>query len=92
MQHIGHALFNDDVYGGDRILKGTVYTKYRQFIDNCFAICPRHALHAKNIGFRHPSTGEQVLFESDLAADMESLVEKWRNYVKFKGKNMEDLA
>ena len=90
MQHIGHPLFNDDFYGGDRIVKGTVYTKYRQFIDNCFSICPRHALHAKNIGFKHPATGEAVLFESELATDMLELIEKWRNYVKFKGKNMEE--
>ncbi|KIC91563.1 pseudouridine synthase [Flavihumibacter sp. ZG627] len=85
MQHIGHPLFNDDFYGGDRIVKGTVYTKYKQFIENCFNTCPRHALHAKNIGFKHPATGEQVLFESELATDMQLLIEKWRNYVKFKG-------
>lgn len=85
MQHIGHPLFNDDFYGGDRIVKGTVYTKYKQFIENCFAICPRHALHAKNIGFDHPATGEKMLFESDLPADIEQLLEKWRRYVKAKG-------
>ena len=85
MQHIGHPLFNDDFYGGDRIVKGTVYTKYKQFIENCFAICPRHALHAKSIGFRHPATGEQRLFESELATDMHQLIEKWRHYVKYKG-------
>lgn len=90
MQHIGHPLFNDDFYGGDRIVKGTVYTRYRQFVENCFAICPRHALHAKNIGFKHPGTGKQVLFESELAKDMEALIEKWRNYVKYKGKDMEE--
>lgn len=85
MQHIGHPLFNDEVYGGDRIVKGTVYTKYKQFIDNCFQICPRHALHAKNIGFKHPETGENMLFESELPKDMEELLQKWRSYVKFKG-------
>ncbi|KIC93366.1 RluA family pseudouridine synthase [Flavihumibacter solisilvae] len=90
MQHIGHPLFNDDFYGGDRIVKGTVYTKYKQFIDNCFEICPRHALHAKNIGFKHPSTGEQVLFESEIAADMQQLIDKWRHYVKFRGNLVSD--
>lgn len=85
MQHIGHPLFNDDFYGGDRIVKGTVYTKYKQFIDNCFQVCPRHALHAKNLGFKHPETGEEMRFESELPADMQELLEKWRNYVKFKG-------
>ncbi|ULQ57297.1 RluA family pseudouridine synthase [Flavihumibacter rivuli] len=85
MQHIGHPLFNDDFYGGDRIVKGTVYSKYKQFVENCFAICPRHALHARNIGFKHPGTGEQVLFECELPQDMKELIEKWRNYVKFKG-------
>jgi 23S rRNA pseudouridine1911/1915/1917 synthase len=85
MQHIGHPLFNDDFYGGDRIVKGTVYTKYKQFIDNCFAICPRHALHAKSIGFQHPRTGEAMRFESELPADMQELIEKWKRYVKSKG-------
>jgi 23S rRNA pseudouridine1911/1915/1917 synthase len=85
MQHIGHPLFNDDFYGGNRIVKGTVYTKYKQFVDNCFNICSRHALHAKNIGFKHPGTGENVLFESELAEDMQLLIEKWRHYTKFKG-------
>ena len=85
MQHIGHPLFNDDFYGGDRIVKGTVYTKYKQFIDNCFAICPRHALHAKSIGFQHPRTGEAMKFESELPADMQELIEKWKRYVKSKG-------
>lgn len=85
MQHIGHPLFNDDFYGGDRIVKGTVYTKYKQFIDNCFSICPRHALHAKSLGFKHPGTGEEMRFESALPEDMEQLIEKWRRYVKAKG-------
>ncbi len=88
MQHIGHSLFNDEMYGGDRILKGTVYTKYKQFVDNCFAICPRHALHAKSIGFIHPGTGKEVRFESELPDDMSQVIEKWRGYVKFK--RMED--
>jgi 23S rRNA pseudouridine1911/1915/1917 synthase len=80
MQHIGHSLFNDDVYGGDRILKGTVFTKYKQFVDNCFEICKRHALHAKSLGFVHPATGKEMNFESELADDMKAVIEKWRNY------------
>jgi 23S rRNA pseudouridine1911/1915/1917 synthase len=82
MQHIGHPLFNDDTYGGDRIVKGTVFSKYRQFVENCFAICPRQALHAKTIGFVHPGTGEEVLFDSELPEDMGQLIAKWRDYVK----------
>lgn len=84
MQHIGHPLFNDDTYGGDRIVKGTVYTKYKQFVDNCFDICKRQALHAKTIGFIHPATKKEVLFESELAEDIQEVIEKWRNYVKAK--------
>jgi 23S rRNA pseudouridine1911/1915/1917 synthase len=82
MQHIGHSLFNDEVYGGDRILKGTVFTKYKQFVDNCFEICPRHALHARELGFIHPMTRQPMLFESKLADDIEQIIEKWRRYVK----------
>ncbi|HEY4060570.1 MAG TPA: RluA family pseudouridine synthase [Puia sp.] len=81
MQHIGHPLFNDDTYGGDKIVKGTVFSKYRQFVDNCFAICPRHALHAKTLGFVHPGTGEEILFESELPDDMRDLIAKWRAYI-----------
>lgn len=84
MQHIGHPLFNDDTYGGDRIVKGTVYTKYKQFVENCFAVCPRHALHAQTLGFVHPLTKAKVLYESELATDMQQVIEKWRNYVKAK--------
>jgi 23S rRNA pseudouridine1911/1915/1917 synthase len=84
MQHIGHPLFNDDTYGGDRIVKGTVYTKYKQFVDNCFTICSRHALHAQTLGFVHPLSKEKVLFESELAEDMQQVIEKWRTYVKAK--------
>ncbi len=84
MQHIGHPLFNDDTYGGDRIVKGTVYTKYKQFVDNCFTICSRHALHAQTLGFVHPLSKEKVLFESALAEDMQQVIEKWRTYVKAK--------
>ena len=82
MQHIGHPLFNDDTYGGDKIVKGTVFSKYRQFVDNCFALCPRHALHAKTIGFIHPGTGHEVIFESELPEDMRSVIEKWRDYTR----------
>ena len=85
MQHIGHPLFNDDTYGGDRIVKGTVFAKYKQFVENCFEICPRHALHAKTLGFTHPRTRERMLFSSELPADMEQLIAKWRNYIGHKG-------
>ncbi|MBC7903823.1 MAG: RluA family pseudouridine synthase [Gemmatimonadaceae bacterium] len=81
MQHLGHPLFNDDMYGGDRIVKGTVFNKYKQFVDNCFEICNRHALHAKTIGFTHPTTRKEVMFESELASDMTAVIQKWRGYV-----------
>lgn len=81
MQHIGHPLFNDEAYGGDRILKGTTFSKYQQFIRNCFALMPRQALHAKSIGFVHPTTGKPVLFESELPADFQAVLDKWRGYV-----------
>jgi 23S rRNA pseudouridine1911/1915/1917 synthase len=84
MQYIGHPLFSDDFYGGDRIVKGTVYTKYKQFVDNCFSICPRQALHAKELGFVHPTTKEKMIFTSNLPDDMEQLIEKWRKYSRFK--------
>lgn len=81
MKHLGHPLFNDDFYGGDKIVKGTVYTKYRQFVDNCFDICKRQALHAKTLGFIHPTTNEEMFFESELAVDIAEVIEKWRKYV-----------
>lgn len=84
MQHLGHPLFNDDFYGGDRIVKGTVFTKYKQFVDNCFDLCKRQALHAKELGFIHPTTKEPMHFESDLPEDMEKVIEKWRKYSKDK--------
>ena len=84
MQHIGHPLFNDELYGGNKIVKGTVFSKYKQFVDNCFAICPRHALHAKTLGFIHPRTREAVRFDSELPQDMSMLIEKWRAYVQVK--------
>ncbi len=80
MNHIGHPLFNDARYGGDRILKGTLYTKYKQFIDNCFALCPRQALHAKTLGFIHPRTKKEISFDSEIPSDMQALLEKWRRY------------
>ncbi|NCI45917.1 RluA family pseudouridine synthase [Sediminibacterium soli] len=81
MKHIGHTLFNDWEYGGDRILKGTIYTKYKQFVDNCFELCPRCALHAQTLGFIHPVTKKEMLFESPLPADMAMVIVKWRNYI-----------
>lgn len=83
MKHLGNPLFNDDVYGGDRIVKGTVYTKYKQFVDNCFKIMPRQALHAKSLGFVHPITGKEMYFDSELPEDFQELLEKWRNYFKY---------
>jgi len=80
MKHLGHTLFNDWEYGGDKILKGTIYTKYKQFVDNCFEICNRCALHAKTLGFIHPITQKEVFFESPLPQDMFNVIEKWRNY------------
>jgi len=81
MEYIGHPLFNDERYGGDRILKGTTFSKYRQFVENCFRIMPRHGLHARSLGFVHPTTGKSVYFESDMPQDMASVVERWRGYV-----------
>lgn len=82
MQHIGHPLFNDATYGGDRIVKGTVFTKYKQFVENCFQILPRHALHAKELGFTHPVTREWTSFDSTLPDDMQAVIEKWRTYTQ----------
>lgn len=82
MKHIGHTLFNDARYGGDVILKGTTFTKYKQFIDNCFKILPRQALHAKTLGFEHPTTKEFMRFDSELPKDMVECIEKWRTYSK----------
>lgn len=82
-KHIGHPLFNDERYGGDKILKGTTFTKYKQFVENCFQICPRQALHAKTLGFDHPVTGKRMNFEAALPPDMVELLEKWRNYTQF---------
>lgn len=78
MKHIGHTLFNDERYGGNQILKGERTSKYKQFVNNCFEICPRQALHAKTLGFVHPRTGEKMSFNSELPMDIEQLIEKWR--------------
>lgn len=80
MKYIGHPIFNDGEYGGDKILKGTTFTKYRQFVENCFEMIPRQALHAATIGFIHPRTRKEMFFESKLAADFESVLAKWRKY------------
>ncbi len=82
MKHIGHPLFNDERYGGHLILKGTTFTKYKQFIENCFKTLPRQALHAKTLGFVHPTTGEMMRFDTELPQDMQDVIEKWRNYSK----------
>ena len=82
MKHIGHTLFNDSRYGGERILKGTTFTKYKQFVDNCFKILPRQALHAKTLGFIHPRTGEKMSFTSETPQDMTDCFDKWRAYAK----------
>ena len=81
MKHIGHVLFNDERYGGHEILKGTHFSKYRQFVNNCFDICPRQALHAKTLGFVHPKTGEEMFFTSELPDDMTELINRWRTYI-----------
>lgn len=80
MKYIGHPLFNDETYGGDKILKGTVFTKYRQFVENCFLALPRQALHAYTLGFIHPVTSKRMNFESELPDDMKNAIEKWRKY------------
>jgi 23S rRNA pseudouridine1911/1915/1917 synthase len=84
MKYIGHPLFNDETYGGSRILKGTTFTKYKQFVKNCFSICPRQALHARTLGFIHPTTNEKMLFEAPFPDDMRQLLEKWTNYAVHK--------
>jgi len=81
MKYIGHPLFNDDVYGGDQILKGTTFAKYRQFVENCFKLIPGQALHAKILGFEHPVTKNEIIFDSELPPKLEELVNKWRTYI-----------
>ncbi|MBL4593240.1 MAG: RluA family pseudouridine synthase [Flavobacteriales bacterium] len=87
MKHIGHTLFNDDSYGGDRILKGTSFSKYKQFVNNCFKLLPRQALHAKSLGFEHPKTGKWLQFNSELPDDLQAVLAKWDIYVA----NREDV-
>lgn len=82
MKHIGHPLFNDERYGGNAILKGTTFTKYKQFVENCFKILPRQALHAKTLGFEHPVTKEYMRFDTEIPQDMTDCIVKWRNYAK----------
>lgn len=82
MKSIGHPLFNDAAYGGEKIRKGTIFAKYKQFIDNCFEVMPRQALHAKSLGFVHPTTKKEVYFESELPDDFRQVLEKWENYIK----------
>jgi 23S rRNA pseudouridine1911/1915/1917 synthase len=81
MKYMGHPLFNDEFYGGDKIVKGTVFSKYKQFVENCFAICPRHALHAYTLGFIHPTSAKEMFFKAELPPDMKELIDKWRKYV-----------
>ena len=84
MKYLGHPVFNDSSYGGDKIVKGTVFTKYKQFVMNNMKLMPGHALHARSLGFIHPSTGEKMYFEVDLPPEFQTVMEKWRNYVKYK--------
>ena len=87
MKHIGHTLFNDERYGGERILKGTTFTKYKQFVDNCFKSLPRQALHAKTLGFIHPSSKEKMSFTTEIPKDMQKCIEKWQTYSNYIDKN-----
>ena len=81
-KHIGHPLFNDDTYGGDKVLRGTTFSKYKQFVQNCFKIMPRHALHAKSLGIHHPKNDEWMQFDSDLPSDLSAVIDRWRNYTE----------
>ncbi len=89
MKYIGHPLFNDASYGGERILKGTVFTKYKQYIENCFSLMPRHALHAKSLGFAHPKDGKPMFFDSELPEDFTAVLDKWRQYAAHQRLNQE---
>ena len=82
MRHIGHPLFNDASYGGDAILKGTTFSRYRQFVENCFEVLPRQALHARILGFEHPVTGQHLHFESELPPDFTACLDRWRSYTE----------
>ncbi len=90
MKYIGHTLFNDERYGGNEILKGTIFTKYRQFVQNCLKLMPRQALHARSLGFTHPRTGERLFFESELPKDFHAVLEKWRSYLQIRKNALED--
>jgi 23S rRNA pseudouridine1911/1915/1917 synthase len=90
MKSKGHPLFNDSTYGGNAIVKGTIFSKYKQFVENCFKILPRQALHAKELGFKHPVTGEWMQFNSDLPDDIAEVVEKWRTYTAGMTKQLKD--
>jgi 23S rRNA pseudouridine1911/1915/1917 synthase len=83
MKYLGHPIFNDETYGGNKVIKGTVFTKYKQFVDNCFKIIPRQALHAKTLGFIHPVTKKFIQFDSALPDDFKEVMEKWEHYVKY---------
>jgi 23S rRNA pseudouridine1911/1915/1917 synthase len=89
-EHIRHPLFNDDKYGGNTIVKGTTFTKYKQFVDNCFKVCPRHALHAQSLGFKHPTSGKDMYFESEVPNDITQVIEKWRTYTGARGNAFEE--
>ena len=83
MKYLGHPLFNDSTYGGNEVLKGTTFTKYKQFVENCFKVMPRQALHAKTLGFIHPVTKKYLQFDSELPEDFKNLLDKWEHYVKY---------
>lgn len=83
LKHIGHPLFNDSTYGGNMVLKGTIFSKYKTFVENCFKIIPRQALHARRLGFGHPATGKPMVFEAELPIDFKDVIEKWRHYVQY---------
>jgi 23S rRNA pseudouridine1911/1915/1917 synthase len=87
----GHPLFNDERYGGDRILKGTTFQKYKQFIENCFKLIPRQALHARALGFIHPTTGKYVQFESEMPEDLKAVLQKWEGYTASTGLDLDEI-
>jgi 23S rRNA pseudouridine1911/1915/1917 synthase len=91
LKSTGHPLFNDDTYGGNRIIKGTTFTKYKQFVNNCFELMPRQALHAKQLGLIHPRTGKNLFFDSELPADFKSVIAKWKRYAQNKSLNLEEI-
>jgi 23S rRNA pseudouridine1911/1915/1917 synthase len=90
LKYAGHPLFNDESYGGNYVLKGTTFTKYKQFVENCFKILPRQALHAKSLGFKHPATGKDIFFDSEMPADMQTVIDKWRRYISDKKNEWEE--